>query len=408
MEELNILDKLRTKPIINEELFSSFFKLIKKKLVKRCGDKLKTVSITLLNSKYYYKSLVDTIKKSSNESIEDKAIEIIGNLFFDIIEKNPIINKDQKILEAPKLENYLFHEILSVLNSKISNSNDKIKDIIKLNHLIFYSEDSFQVQRLSFFIIINEFINQKYNKFSNYDEYFANLYYLYYRYSNKDNLKEFREEILSKIDSENYSNISIDEDSLNEKYIENLLTDLESLTNNNKVFRLNINQNLLNNKRLLKLFNLNEINIERIKQFFSYSLITQNYSKYTSSKEKNIEISVDDLEYKTDKLNVFNIFFLITCGLVNKIDKECLQIFNEDNKAKILFKKYAKILLDNLNDYIKCIENKSNDIPNKNERFGFGKIFNSFHVLYSDLNDDKYKIEELKFDLTKNPNGDND
>ena len=219
--------------------------------------KLKTVSITLLNSKYYYKKLVDTIKKSSNESIEDKAIEIIGNLFFDIIEKNPIINKDQKILEAPKLENYLFHEILSVLNSKISNSNDKIKVIIKLNHLIFYSEDSFQVQRLSFFIIINEFINQKYNKFSNYDEYFANLYYLYYRYSNKDNLKEFREEILSKIDSENYSNISIDKDSLNEKYIENLLTDLESLTNNNKVFRLNINQNLLNNKRLLKLFNLN-------------------------------------------------------------------------------------------------------------------------------------------------------
>ena len=141
----------------------------------------------------------------------------------------------------------IFHEILSVLNSKISNINDKIKDIIKLNHLIFYSEDSFQVQRLSFFIIINEFINQKYNKFSNYDEYFANLYYLYYRYSNKDNLKEFREEILSKIDSENYSNISIDEDSLNEKYIENLLTDLESLTNNNKVFRLNINQNLLNN-----------------------------------------------------------------------------------------------------------------------------------------------------------------
>ena len=131
---------------------------------------------------------------------------------------------------------------------------------------------------------------------------------------------------------------------------------------------------------MLKLFNLNEINIERIKQFFSYSLITQNYSKYTSSKEKNIEISVDDLEYKTDKLNVFNIFFLITCGLVNKIDKECLLIFNENNKAKTLFKKYAKILLDNLNENIKCIENKSNDIPNKNERLGFGKIFNSFHI----------------------------
>ena len=107
-------------------------------------------------------------------------------------------------------------------------------------------------------------------------------------------------------------------------------------------------------------------------------------------------------------INVFNIFFLITCGLVNKIDKECLLIFNENNKAKTLFKKYAKIVLNNLNENIKCIENKSNDIPNKNERFGFGKICDSYHVLYSDLNDDKYKIEELKFDLTKNLNGNND
>ena len=49
--------------------------------------KLKTVSITLLNSKYYYKKLVDTIKKSSNESIEDKAIEIIGNLFLILLRK---------------------------------------------------------------------------------------------------------------------------------------------------------------------------------------------------------------------------------------------------------------------------------------------------------------------------------
>ena len=158
---------------------------------------------------------------------------------------------------------------------------------------------------------------------------------------------------------------------------------------------------------MLKLFNLNEINIERIKQFFSYSLITQNYSKYTSSKEKNIEISVDDLEYTKDKLNVFSIFFLIACGLANKIDKECLQIFNEDNKVITLFKKYGEILLDNLNENIKCVENQSNDFPNKSENLGFGKIFNSFHVLFTDLNDDKYKVEDLIFDLTKDINGNN-
>ena len=88
--------------------------------------------------------------------------------------------------------------------------------------------------------------------------------------------------------------------------------------------------------------------------------------------------------------------------------RDIYKFLNEDNKAKTLFKKYAKIVLNNLNENIKCIENKSNDIPNKNERFGFGKICDSYHVLYSVLNDDKYKIEELKFDLTKNPNGDND
>ena len=37
----NILDNLEIKPINKEELFSSFFKLIKKELAKRGGDKLK-------------------------------------------------------------------------------------------------------------------------------------------------------------------------------------------------------------------------------------------------------------------------------------------------------------------------------------------------------------------------------
>ena len=47
-------------------------------------------------------------------------------------------------------------------------------------------------------------------------------------------------------------------------------------------------------------------------------------------------------------VNVFNIFFLIASGLVKKIGKISLQIFNEDNKVNTLFKKYGEILLDNI------------------------------------------------------------
>ena len=408
IEDPCVLDNLQTKTIIKKEIFSSFFKLIQDELSKRSGDKLKKIPITLSNIKFYYRKLVEAINTLRNESMEDKIIQIIGNLFFSIIDQNTNINSDQKILEASKLEYFLFHEILSVLNSKNSNNSDKINKIIKLNHLIFFSDDIFQIQCLMFFMIINEFVNQIYGKFSNYNEYALNLYYFYYKYSNKDNLIEFREKILKDIDSENYLDFKIEMKFINDNYIEELINKLESLKNNNELFRLNINQNLLNNERVLKLFNLKEINVERMKKFFRYYLIDQNYSKYISNIEKNFEISVDDLEYKKDKLNVFSIFFLIACGLVNKIDKECLQIFNEDNKVITLFKKYGNILIDNLNENIKCIENKSNDIPNKNENLGFGKIFNSFHVLYSDLNDDKYKIEDLIYDLTKNINGNNE
>ena len=181
----NILDNLEIKPINKEELFSSFFKLIKKELAKRGGDKLKNIPITLGNIKFYYIKLVEVINSLGNESMEDKIIQIFGNLFFEAINKSPKINSDQKILEASNLENFLLHKTLSVLNSKNSNNSDKINAIIKLNHLIFFSDDTLQVQRLMFFLIINEFINQIYGKFSNYNEYALNLYYFYYKYSNE-------------------------------------------------------------------------------------------------------------------------------------------------------------------------------------------------------------------------------
>ena len=401
--DTKIIDSLPTKSIIKEEIFSCFFKLIKKELLKRGSDKLKNTPPTLGNIKYYYRKLVDIISKSGAESIEDKELQIFGNLFFHIINKNYPLKNEQKTLEASTLEKFLIHEALYVLDNKNNNNNpDKKNDFIKLNHLLFYTTDTFQNKCLHFFLVINEFINEIESKFSNYNEFVINFYYLYYKYSNKENISEFKEKILAEIDPYNFSKFTIDNDSLNDNYIEKLTLDFDTIANNNKQFQLNVDKNLLNNKTLLKLFNLKEIDIKQIQKFFRFHFITKNYLKYALHKEKNFEISVDDLYYKRDKLHVFNIFFLIACGLADKIDKDSLQIFNDDNKVIMLFKKYGEILLDNINKIIMNIKNESNIIPNDNENFGFGKIFNSFYVLYSDLNDDKYQAQELKFNLIKN------
>ena len=403
-DDIEVLDSLPTKAIIKDEIFSFFFKLIKRELIKKGGDKLKNIPITLGNIKYYYRKLVDIINKSGNESIDDKTIQIFGNLFFLILNKNPKNNNNElKILEASNLENFLIHEALSALNNKNSDNPISKKEFFKLNHLMFYSNDTFQNKCLHFFLVINEFFKEIYNNFSDYNEFVLNFYYLYYKYSNKENLIEFREEILAEIDPTNFSKFTNDDNSLNDIYIGKLTLDLETLANNNKQFRLNIDKDLLNNKKLLELFNLKKIDEKKIQKFFNFHFITQNYLKYALHKDKNFEISVDDLDYKKDKLNVFNIFFLIASGLVKKIGKISLQIFNEDNKVNTLFKKYGEILLDNINEIILNIKNKSNIISNNNENFGFGKIFNSFYVLYSDLNDDKYRAQELKFNLIENP-----
>ena len=82
-------------------------------------------------------------------------------------------------------------------------------------------------------------------------------------------------------------------------------------------------------------------------------------------------------------------------------DKDSLQIFNEDNNIISLIKKYGNILIENINKVINSCKNKE-DIPKTDEKFGFGKIFNSFHVLYSNLDNVRYKEEKLKLDLIDN------
>ena len=100
-------------------------------------------------------------------------------------------------------------------------------------------------------------------------------------------------------------------------------------------------------------------------------------------------------------MHVFNVFFIINCGLIDKIEKDSLQIFNGDNNVISLLKKYANALLETINEIIEKVKNKE-DPEEIEENFGFGKIFQTFYVLYTDLNNEKYKIEKLKFDLNDN------
>ena len=208
---------------------------------------------------------------------------------------------------------------------------------------------------------------------------------------------------------DNYSKFSFDKNSLNDYYIPKLSNDLNVLINNNKSFKLKIDARLLNNPMLLKLFNLVNIDKAKIANFFKYSKIQENYLKYCNNLKDNFEISVDELDYQENKLHVFNIFFIIACGLYDKIEKESLQIFNINNNVITLFKKYANILMENINKIIFDIKEKDNTIILHNEEiFGFGKIFNSFYVLYTNLDNDQYKKEKLKFELIDNSVEQND
>ena len=341
--------------------------------------------------------MIAQINNSETDFHIKQILEIIGYLNFDSkgikceLMNTPKSNKE-------KIQYYLIDKAKSFVEKNLT-SNKAIYDFLKVNHILFLTDDNFQYVCLKFFLVINDFIYEKYGLFSNYNDYLMNFYYLYYKYTQENHLNEFKEKILSKIDEDNYAEFSLDKKFINEKYITILLCNLNNLINNNNNFKLKIDNNLFNNPTLLKTFNLDKIDKEKIKLFFRYSIIQRNYLNFYNNKDENFAVSVDKLDYDEDKLHVFNIFFLIACGLYDKIEMESLQIFNSGNNVINLFKKYANILLEKINSIVLDIKKNNNSDLNDNEFFGFGKIFNTFYVLYSNLNSDKYTEEKLKFNL---------
>ena len=392
IEESYDLSYLTIDKIKENDIIKSFSKLIKTKL----GKKKLTIN-TLKDVAFFYNTMVSRINSSERAFDINKIFEIIGNLTFDSkgikceLMNIPKCNKE-------KIQYYLIDKAKSFIEKKLT-SDKAIYDFLIVNHILFLTDDNFQFVCLKFFFVINDFIYEKYGLFSNYNDYLMNFYYLYYKFTQENHLNEFKEKVLSRIDEDNYARFSLDNNFINEKYIAILLFNLNNLINNNKCFSLKMENNLFNNPILLKIFNLEKIDKKKIKSFFRYSIVQSNYLNFYNNSKENFTVSVDELDYDEDKLHVFNIFFLIACGLYDKIEKESLQIFNSDNNVVNLFKKYATILMGKINSIVLDIKNNNNSDLNDDEFFGFGKIFNTFYVLYSNLNGNKYTEEKLKFDL---------
>lgn len=414
LEIMNYLDITQ----INETSILKLFLSLLSKEFKKKQFVIKVKNPSKSNVNYYFNTFVKLrTKKNKNYDF----IETIGNIIFNINDINSsekknnseiskyilnevnslltknkqfIFKKSKNILNIiPKL---FFGQIINYINSFIIN------EFIKKNHLLFLTDDEFQFTCFEFFFIINQFISEIYGLFSDYEEFILNFYYLYYKYSQNKNLSDFKLNILSKIIPEIDKNFSVDKNNLNANFIENLSSDLIRIINNNINFKLNINEKLFNNSSLLQLFHLKKIDKDKVKKFFRFPLVERNNKKLELNSEEKFDVTVDDLEYKEDKLHVFNIFFIIGCRLLDKITNDSLQIFNEDNNVITLFKKYANILIENINKIIENINEQNNDnsiILNTEEKFGFGKIFRTFYVLYTDLNNDTYRKEKLKYDL---------
>ena len=400
LKELDVsksLSFIKIQEINEKDVLKCFSGFIKQKMPYKINGNIKN---TFSEIKNYYRRLVKQINETDNKLSYKILIELIGNMSFRKEGINFPVNKHAET-NKEIIECYLIDKVKFFIQNKLIDNNKKIFEFIKYNHLLFCTDDNLQKILLQFFFVINVFLFRKYDKFSNYEDFIMNFYYLYYKYNKPENLDILKNEVLSKINEIDFTNFSLDKEFINENLISSLIQELENLEKNKAIFKLAIDERLLNNSTLLKLFHSKEVDKEKIKSFFKFSTIQDNYFKFLKNKEKNFDLAIDDLEYNEKKLHLFNIYYIISCGLIDKIDKDSLQIFNEDNNIISLIKKYGNILIENINKVIDACKNKK-DIPQTDENFGFGKIFKSFHVLYSNFNNVRYREEKIKLDLFDN------
>ena len=396
INDTNILTFIESKNISEKKFLDNLLIFLKRELKKAQYYIKGKIMSSRTNAEFFYNKLLCNINSLKMKESNKNFIEIIGNFLFNKSGINHFF-EDTNGKDNSLINNYLIIELNSFLETHTSLNNNQMCDFIKKYHILFCTDNEFDYLCLQFFLIVNCFLCL-YNKFNSYNEFVLNFYYMYYKYMKKENINVFKEEIISKIDPFNYQDFSFEKNITEKNFIPSLLFNLESLAENTKRFKLSIDETLYNNKELLNLFKLKEIDRKKLEKFFNFPKLKNNYLKYYLNKDKDFNISIDQLDCKEGELNVFNSFFLISYGLIEKIEPDSLQIFNDDNKANPLLKKYATILLENINEFIDCVK-KGVNRPDNQEKFGSGKIFETFYVFYTNMDNQKYKVENLKYDL---------
>ena len=166
LEDLNItknLSFIQTPKMKENDILESFAKFIKRNM----NYIIKGIKPTMNDIKYYYKKLIENINNSTRRLSYKQIIELIGNLAFSNTGINCELQNEPKT-NREIIECFLMSEVLSFIKNKSIDNDKIISEFIKLNHILFCTDDRFQHICLRYFLILNVFISIKYDKFSNY------------------------------------------------------------------------------------------------------------------------------------------------------------------------------------------------------------------------------------------------
>ena len=140
--------------------------------------------------------MIAQINNSETDFHIKQILEIIGYLNFDSKGiKYELMNIPKRNKE--KIQYYLIDKAKSFVEKNLT-SNKAIYDFLKVNLILFLTDDNFQYVCLKFFLVINDFIYEKYGLFSNYNDYLMNFYYLYYKYTQEIHLNNLKKKYYPK------------------------------------------------------------------------------------------------------------------------------------------------------------------------------------------------------------------
>ena len=139
---------LKMKKIDQNEILTAFSKFIKKEYKKIFNNKI-NIKATIKSVQANFLLMVNKINDSNFAFQYKRIVEIICNLIFGDIRFNCQIYKVPKT-KKEKIEYYLINEAKLFIEKNSINEKTNT-DFIRLNHLLFFSDDDFHFLCLQFF-----------------------------------------------------------------------------------------------------------------------------------------------------------------------------------------------------------------------------------------------------------------